>query len=429
MARTIAQGGIPPAPMTAVQEWREHWGLVLAAFIGFSFHSLTTYSAGLFLEPLTAAFGWTRAQATAGLSIAAMVSIPLGPVIGAVVDRWGARVPAILGLALTAIAVSGFALANGSFGQWIALWSFYAVVATGIKSTVWTVAITGTFTAGRGLALGAVMCGAAAAQVVTPPLTRMLIDTQGWRAAYVWLGAGWGGIALIVVTLWFWDARARYARASRRIKDEGARPDLPGLALSAALMDRSFLMIAGSTLVTMFIGVAFIVHQVPLLTDLGIAREDAAYLASLSGVAGIFGKLGTGWMSDRWDARRVGAITLLAPAGALALLLLPDRSATVIIVAMIVIGYASGAKLQISAYLISRFVGMRNFGKVFGIVGGLIAAGTGFGPVTAAWIFDRYGSYTPFVILGIPASVLCGLLIHCLPPLPSWDVPPTLKRQ
>lgn len=406
-----------------LQEWRAHWGLVLASFIGFSFHSLTTYSAGLFMQPLSSEFGWSRAQATAGLSIAAISSIPLGPVIGAIVDRWGVRIPAIMGLALTACAVSLFSMASGSFIQWMALWTFYAIVATGIKSTVWTVAVTGTFTAARGLALGFVMCGAAAAQIVTPPLTRWLIDSQGWRLAYIWMGLGWGSIALLTVIFLFFDARAKKERAAKTVKAETLiAADLPGLGFREAMRDPALICVAISTVITMFMGIALIVHQVPILTELGISRENAAYLASLSGLAGIAGKLGTGWMSDKWDARLIGGITLAVPALAFIMLLEPVRTPFLIVLAMIIIGYSSGAKLQISAYLTSRYVGMRHFGKVFGIIGGLIAAGTGLGPVTAAWTFDYYGSYTPFILLGIPTSLLCGALIAKLRPFPDWSV-------
>lgn len=412
----------------AGDEWRAYWTLVLAAFLGFSFQSQTTYSAGLFMEPLAATFGWTRAQATLGLSIAALASIPMGPVIGIIIDRWGVRIPALIGMLMTAAAVSLFGLASGAMSQWIAMWVFYALVATGIKSTVWATAVTGTFNASRGLALGCVMCGAALAQIVTPPLTRWLIDNHGWRSGYAALGMGWGGACFIIVALFFFDARAKAEQASKStgIPALSNISSLSGLSFRAALTDNAMITIAITTVLTMFVGIALIVHQVPILTDMGVSRASAAYLASLSGVAGVIGKLATGWMSDRWDARRVGGLTVCAPAFAIVLLLEPFRSATLIVVAMIIIGYSSGAKLQISAYLSSRYVGMRNFGKIFGIIGGLIAAGTGLGPVTAAWTYDYYGSYTPFLYFAIPSSLFCGILLIRLPVFPArFDVAQT----
>jgi MFS family permease len=408
---------------TARAEWRTYGLLVLAAFIGFSFHSIITYSTGLFMQPLSEEFGWSRALIAGGLTIAALATIPLAPVVGAILDRWGSRRLAILGLVLTGGAVSAFGLANGSPVQWLALWVFYSIVATGIMSTVWTAAVTGTFTAARGLALGVTMCGAAAAQVVAPPLTNWLIETQGWRMAYVWLGSGWGGLALVTAVLFLFDAHDR----KRREKASGAETatlaplDLPGLGFGEALRNPAIIRIALSTLITMFMGVALIVHMVPLLTEAGLSRTEAAYLTSITGVAGFMGKLFTGWLSDRWNASLIGAVTLAVPTLGFAMLLEPFRTPTLIVVGMFIIGYSSGAKLQIAAYLTSVYGGMRNFGKIFGVMGSLIAIGSGMGPMVAGRIYDVAGSYTPFIIAGIPASLICGLLIFGLGPYPAWN--------
>ncbi|CAN7509798.1 MFS transporter [Phenylobacterium sp. LjRoot225] len=413
--------------LTAPAEWRKYGLMVLAAFTGFSFHSITTYSTGLFMQPLADEFGWSRTQITAGLSIAALMTIPLAPVVGAMIDRWGSRVLAIVGLVMTAGAVSAFGLANGSTLQWLALWTFYSIVATGIKSTVWTAAVTGTFSAARGLALGVMMCGAAAAQIVAPPLTRWLIETQGWRMAYVWLGAGWGGLALVMVLLFLYDAHDHMRRrtpAEKAIADAEPIVVLPGLSFGDALRSPAIIRIALSTLITMFMGVALIVHQVPILVETGLTRTTAAYLASLTGLAGFAGKLATGWMSDHWNAGLVGGITLAVPMIGFVMLLEPFRSPALIVISMFIIGYSSGAKLQIAAYLTSRYAGMRNFGKIFGIMGSLIAVGSGLGPVAAGAIYDLAGSYTPFILAGIPASLICGLLILTLGPYPIWGPKP-----
>lgn len=411
-------------PSTARAEWRTHGLLVLAAFIGFSFHSTVTYSTGLFMQPLGAEFGWDRALIASGLTIAAMATIPLAPLVGAILDRWGSRKLAIIGLILTAGAVCAFSLANGSKLQWLSLWVFYSVVATGIKSTVWTAAVTNTFARARGLALGVTMCGAAAAQIVCPPLTNWLIDTQGWRMAYVWLGAGWGGVALVMAVLFLFDAhdhKRRQKGAEAEKAAAAAAADLPGLGFGEALRNPAIIRIALSTLITMFMGVALIVHMVPLLTEAGLSRKEAALLTSITGIAGFMGKLFTGWMSDRWNAGLVGAITLAAPTIGFAMMLEPFRTPTLIVAAMFIIGYSSGAKLQIAGYLTSVYGGMRNFGKIFGVMGTLIAIGSGVGPWAAGKIYDVAGSYTPFIIAGIPASLICGLLIFGLGPYPAWN--------
>jgi predicted MFS family arabinose efflux permease len=51
------------------------------------------------------------------------------------------------------------------------------------------------------------LAGTALAQAVGAPLTNTLVEGFGWRAAYLWLGLGWGGVALVLSLLFLYDAR------------------------------------------------------------------------------------------------------------------------------------------------------------------------------------------------------------------------------
>jgi MFS family permease len=79
------------AKATAASEWREHWTVVFAAMMGLSFTAIASTTIGLFIDPLEREFGWTRSQIVAGLTIYALIAVPFSPVIGALVDKWGAR--------------------------------------------------------------------------------------------------------------------------------------------------------------------------------------------------------------------------------------------------------------------------------------------------------------------------------------------------
>ena len=115
------------------------------------------------------------------------------------------------------------------------------------------------------------------------------------------------------------------------------------------------------------------------------------------------------------------AIHLASAAFAFALLMGPIRTPTLIVVAMVIIGYASGTKLQICGYLTTRYGGMRNFGKIFGTMASIIALGSGLGPVLGGLVYDMYGSYTPFLLAGIAGSLLSGFLIFGLGRYPVWE--------
>ena len=65
--------------------------------------------------------------------------------------------------------------------------------------------------------------------------------------------------------------------------------------------------------------------------------------------------------------------------------------------------------------------GTRHFGAIFGVIASLIAAGSGLGPVLAGLTYDFFGSYNPFLVVGIIGSLFCGTLIASLRDYPSWD--------
>lgn len=405
---------------TAAGEWRRGWTLVLAAAVGFSFMSVMTTAMGAFIDPLGREFGWSRTLLSSGLPISAAVSVLLSPFVGILIDRHGSRRMALPGLAALMLATCAFGFANGSVSQWFLLWIFYALVSLAVTVNVWTAAVAAAFAAGRGLALGLTLAGTAAAQAITPPLSTWLIAAYGWREAFVWLGLGWGGAALLLCIFFFRDPRERVAAASGREARLAGGSQLSGLSIPEAWRNPGLWRIAISTFLLMVLTIGLLIHQIPILTEVGVSRENAAWLAGLGGVAGIIGKLVTGALIDRYRANWVGGLTLGATALAFGLLLDGVRTPMLIVVAMVINGYAAGTKLQICSYLTSRYAGLRNFGTIFGFMGSLVSLGSALGPLLAGLVYDLTGGYTPFLIAGTVGCLLCGLLIVTLPAYPEW---------
>jgi len=140
----------------------------------------------------------------------------------------------------------------------------------------------------------------------------------------------------------------------------------------------------------------------------------------MAGLAGVAGKLITGALLDRYPARWVGGLTLAATSLTFILLLLPDRSTAIIFTAMFINGYAAGTKLQIAGFLTSAYGGMRNFGAIFGTMASLIAAGSGLGPLVGGLVYDIYGNYDLFLMIGIAGTLISAFLIFGLGDYPAW---------
>lgn len=408
--------------ITGSDEWRGNWTLVLASMAGLSFAAIASASIGLFMLPLEQEFGWSRAQVSAGLSIYAIIAIPFSPFIGALIDRWGARRLAIPGMVLTAGAFASFSLANGSTVQWLTLWTVYSIMALAIRNTVWTTAVSSKFDRARGLALALTLSGSAIAQIFAPVLAQQLIDNFGWRNAYFWIGMGWGGVVLALLVPFFFDARDTNRQRRSGADGESARiAELPGLSPSQAIRSPALTKIAISTLIVIITASAISIHLVPILNERGISREIAALFAALAGGLAIVGKLVTGWLYDRGVGGWINPASMGLPALAALILVLAGRNFYVIVIAVIIIGYANGAFMQVCTYLTGRYAGIRNFGKIFGVMASVIALGVGVGPVVGGLIFDAAGNYVPLLAGAVPAALLGGGLLASLGPYPVWE--------
>lgn len=405
----------------SLREWKSHWPLVLTASLGFSFFSVMLAATGLFIEPLGAEFGWNRTLLSAGPSIATLMTAILSPFCGALIDRYGARRLVLPGLVLTIGSIASFALANGSKVQWFALWVIFGFVAVSIKSTAWTAAVLNVFEKSRGLALGMTLAGTAVAQAVVPPLANWLITTQGWRGAYVWMAAGWGGITLLASVLFFKDGFGKVRQEPGMAKGKSTPFNTgKGLSTKEAIRDRALWQVGISNFIVMALTMGLTIHLFPILTEAGVSRDHAAWLVSLAGIAGIAGKLVTGVLLDRYRPNWVGGITL--GIASLAFLFLSDglNSSTFIIIAMLINGYAAGTKTQITGYLTASYGGMRNYGKIYGVMAALMALASGIGPLLAGSIYDTTGGYGPFLLIGALGCCVGGALMVFLPRYPTW---------
>jgi MFS family permease len=402
-------------------EWTQHWPMVLAAMLGMSFYSLFAYSSQMFIQPLEAEFGWPRAQIAMGYTIFALTAFFAGPFVGAAIDRFGPRRIGLPGLALTTLAFAALGFAGPQVWTWFALWLVLAVFGVAVKTTVWTVAVSNAFSISRGLALSVMLSGSALAQFAGPLAANSLIEHHGWRFAYHALGLAWGGTALIVALFCFRDVRiGRTVRQGEPASD----PVLPGFTFRAAIRTRAIRLIFAANLLISLLGSGVTFHLKPILSETGLSSDMAATTAAMAGLSGIAGKLLTGWLLDRIGGNLVPVLSFAC--GALAYFLLLDtfHAPTAVLAGVLVLGFNSGAALGVTAYLVSRYAGLRAFGSVYGALGSMLMIGSALGPVVAGYVHDVAHSYDPLLIAVIPVSLIAAALLLGLGAYPAFDTPP-----
>jgi MFS family permease len=399
----------------AAAEWRAHWPLVLASMLGFVMIGVANFSLGPFMASLEKAFGWSRSEITSGFSIYAVTCVICQPIVGRMIDRFGPRRIALLGIALTGCVFSLFATANGSLTGWLLLWLLYSLAAQLILTPVWTSAVASEFEAGRGLAIAATLSGSALSATVLPIISTLVIDTFGWREAYPILGGGVAALLLLVTWFLFYSRRDRL----RQREGVAVPPAETGVSTRQALRTPVFWKMAIAIFVSFSLVMAFSIHLLPILTSAGLSRDKAALIAGSYGLFGVVGKLTYGVLANRFPGQVVAAAMMALPLGSCALLLMPSPSVAMCLIAIGLIGASSGAQLQLLVYLTTRHFGMRAFGTIFGFISAALTIASGVGPVLASRLYDMSGDYHLLMAAGIPMSVVAGLVMLWLGDYPE----------
>ncbi|MEW9856084.1 MFS transporter [Novosphingobium sp. M1R2S20] len=406
----------------ALTEWRAYPMLPIAAAFGYATSVIHIYGFGPYVVPVSTEFGWSRAMATAGISLATIVQAFFGILIGLAVDRYGPRPFALLGILLVPGAFALIGTATGSDLNWYLLWGLLSICVLPVQATIWTSAVASRFTVSRGLAFAVTLCGASIAATVFPLMGSWLIGEFGWRTALAAQGGIWLLIAFPIIFVFFRSAFDR-AKGSGRVAGHKPVPrDLPGATLREGIFSTIYIRLFVACLLFTFTILALVVHFVPIITDRGVDPVAAAGLASLIGIFSLIGRLTTGLLLDRFAASLVGAVVFLLPVGSCLVLILAPSSYSALAVAATLVGLTLGAEIDVVVYLLSRHFGLKNFG---GLYGGLLAAlsiGTAAGPLAASAVYDSTGSYEPFLwaVLGFMAA--SSVAIASLPRrAPDWN--------
>lgn len=384
--------------------------LPVAAALGYATSVIHIYGLGPFIEPIAAEFGWSRTQTTAGLTVATLIQAALGIPIGIMVDRFG---PRVLGLAGVLLASGAFALlgtATGGAANWYLLWAFMAIGALPVQATIWTSAVATRFEASRGLAFAVTLCGASVAAALFPWLGTRLIADHGWRTAFMAQGALWAVAAFPLVFLFF-----RGARDIRRGTEAQPAPVLEGVSLFEGVRSTVFARLLVASLLYTFTILALVVHFIPILRADGVEAGTAASIAALIGLFSLIGRLGTGYLLDRYRGSVVGAVVFLLPIGSCLLLMASGSSHAGAMVAAALIGLTLGAEVDVIVYLVTRHFGLKNFGALYGGMLVALSVGTAAGPLGASFVYDRSGGYDAFLGLAIGTLVLSSLCLLTLP--------------
>jgi len=407
-------------------EFRRGYKPLLGALIGAGcgLSSVCFYTNGVFVAAISEDMNWSRGAIQVGVSIMILIAVITAPTVGWLIDRYGARRIALISLPLFGITLSGMSLVTDQIWTFYAGWTVMSIFAAGTLPITWTKVVNGWFDDFRGMALGLTLAGTGIAATLAPSYVVWLIDIMGWRNAYVALAFTVMAISLPSVYLLFKEPAESQSGKVNQIDAAISKQHLmaTGLSVKEALKGYRFWVLSISLLLVAASISGVITNFVPLLTDKGLSFADAARYAGLIGVSVIGGRLVAGFLMDRLWAPMIAAIFLCMPCLAAFILTTGNISPMILGLSALIVGLAAGAELDLMAFLVSRYFGLKHYGALYGGIYIFFSIGAGLAPAMFGWTYDMFGHYQAVLYIAAISSMIGACLMLTLGRYPLFDV-------
>jgi MFS family permease len=406
-----------------------HYAWVVAGAIFLT--ALTTAGAvgipGALILPLGREFGWDTAEISSALGLRLALFGLMAPFAAALIERYGIRRVVMAAILLIIGGLAG-ALVMTRIWQLILFWGVAVGVGTGMTALVLSAIVANRwFSAHRGLALGLLTASSATGQLVFLPLAAWLADNWGWRAALL---PAFIGLALAAILVMLF-VRDRPSDLGLHPFGGTAAPSAPPTP-SQAVISRAFGVLAevsASPVFWILFATFFIcglstsgliqTHFIPLCGDFGMAPVAAASVLAAMGVFDIIGTVGSGWLSDRYDSRKL--LFWYYGLRGLSLLYLPSSSFTIYGMSFFAVFYGLDwiATVPPTVKIATTMFGRERAGIVFGWIFAAHQLGAATAAYGAGLSRTLAATYLPAFYLAGAACLVAALLILTIRPAGS----------
>ena len=265
------------------------------------------------IVPLEDAFGWSRSDISLAVAINVLLFGLVSPFAAALMEKFGIR--KVVMSALTTVSFGAFlTIFIQAPWQLIATWGVIVGVGTGSMALVFAATVANRwFVAKRGLVTGILTAASATGQLIFLPGLSHLAQTYGWKSVSLTVAS----FALLVVPFVFFFLRDKPADlgllpyGAPADWQPPAKSELSAVALAMDTLVQSskrkdFWYLFGSFFVCGLSTSGLIgTHFIPAAHDHGMPTTLAASLLAMVGVFDVIGTVFSGWLTDRYDPRKL----------------------------------------------------------------------------------------------------------------------------
>jgi MFS family permease len=382
------------------------WVIVSVVFVtmGIGVNARTAFS--LLFPPILEEFRWDRGATAGAFSFGFVVSAILSPVLGRMMDRVGPRAVMELGVGLMA---AGLLLAPLTSEPWHLYLTLGVLVGGGsvcLGYSGQSLFLPNWFVRRRGLAIGIAFAGVGLGSITLLPWAQLIIESAGWRAACLALGA------LLLVVLAPINLLLRRKPEDMGLYSDGdAAPDSATVAqpsnvvneawaavdwtLGRAMCTTPFWWIALAYFCGLYAWYAVQVHQTKYLVEIGFSPAVAAWALGLVSLFGIPGQILLGHISDRIGREWIWSVSSLGFAICfVALIALEHNPSLMLLYVMVAAQGGLGYGLtSIFGAVVAEIYQGKHYGSIFGTLMLAAIAGGALGPWATGALYDAHGNY------------------------------------
>ena len=370
------------------------WVMVLVVFVlsGLAFGSMASIS--VFLKPVSLEFGWSRGQTSFAYTVASLSSAVFGVLWGQVADKYGTKWFGFVGAISMSLVL--FALSSlDSIVQFYTLYFLFGAMGSALLFSPLYANVGFWFKENPGLALGLAASGGAIGQAFIPHLSGILIESSGWKMAYVNLAIIYIFISLPIAFL----IKESPWRINARKQEEEEERNFP-------LSEKEVVSWISVAVIFCCICMSIpIMHLVPLLTDKGFSLEFATSVLMILMICGAFGRILGGMLGDYIGA--LPGYILMSLGQTIFVVWFPHLISPASIYFLAALFGFTYSGVMSSILVCTRIMVSAKFGaramsltSLFGWIG------MGLGGFLGGYFFDIYGDYSwAFAFAGITGIV------------------------
>ena len=346
------------------------------------------FSLPVLLVTMSRDTGWSVTGISTAMTIGFLAMAFASMAWGSLSDRFGPR-PVVLTGSLVLAASLVLASTASSLIEFQLVFGLLVGGAIAAIFAPMMACVTGWFDTQRSLAVSLVSAGMGMAPMTMSPLAAWLVSSHDWRSTLQIIAAvaaaGMIPSALLI---------RRPPALENTSADIAPGVEAPSsMTVGQAVRSPQFIIL----LLTNFFCCAThsgpIFHTVGYAVSCGIPLIAAVSIYSIEGLAGLGGRIAFGFMGDRFGAKRVLVLGLLAQAFvALAYAFVRELSAFYAVAAMF--GFIYAGVMPLYAVLIRENFPLSMMGTIIGGTAMAGSLGMATGPLTGGLIYDAFASYT-----------------------------------